>query len=155
MDPTLEDGQHVIMNKVAYLRIDMWRLARLVPFWDVEAGDKRYLPFAGAPGRGDVIVFKDPNQPGRNLVKRIVGLPGETVEITEGAISIDGVRLDEPYLTGAHWSGSMRCVPHRRGCILGDDQYFVMGDNRGNSDDSRRWGPVSLADIVGRVWVTY
>ena len=86
------------------------------------------------------------------LVERAVG---PSAGITEGAISIDGVRLDEPYLTGAHWSGSMRCVPHRRGCILGDDQYFVMGDNRGNSDDSRRWGPVSLADIVGRVWVTY
>ena len=107
MDPTIRDGKHVMVNKLAYYRLDMKRLARLVPFWDMEEGSNKYLPFTHPPARGDVLVFHDPTKPGRDLIKRVVGLPGESVKIIEGVLYIDGVELDESYLDGVHTSGSM------------------------------------------------
>ena len=83
----------------------------------------------------------------------MIGLPGERVSIHDGNVYINGERLDEPYLLGAStgWSGS-----------LGDDeievppgQVFVMGDNRGNSTDSRVFGPVDIDDIIGKAWISY
>lgn len=155
MDPTLGDGQHVMVNKLAYYQLDLNRLARLIPFWDVEEGSRKHLPFTRSPNRGDVIVFHDPNTPGRDLVKRVVGLPGESVKIIEGVLYIDGVELDESYLDGVHASGSMECIPNSVNCVLEEDEYFVMGDNRARSSDSRHWGPIGLNDIAGKVWFGY
>ena len=84
-----------------------------------------------------------------------MGLPGESVKIIDGTVYIDGVGLDELYLAGTHISGSMECIPNSISCVLQEDQYFVMGDNRGRSSDSRHWGPISLDDIVGKVWFGY
>ena len=149
MRPNLEGGEYLMVNKLAFLKLDMHRLSRLVPFWDAAEGDKRYLPFAHPPERGDVVVFHAPVQPPRDFVKRVIGLPGETVELRSGVTYINGFRLEEPYLPGGSLTGSEDAV------TLEDKQYYVMGDNRSSSHDSRDWGPVTLDDIVGKVWFVY
>ncbi len=106
------------------------------------------------PERGDVVVFGLPQEPSRDLIKRVIGLPGETVEISGSAPTVtiinsahpEGFQLDEPYLSHENLGGSsdMRVT-------LGKDQFFVLGDNRKVSADSRLWGTLPRKDIVGRV----
>lgn len=98
------------------------------------------------PARGDVIVLKDPRNRSQYFIKRIIGLPGETVEVDDGVIEIDGEVLDEdPYLDVA--TGGDIAV------TLGEGQYFILGDNRSASLDSRVFGPVDEKEIIGRVWI--
>jgi signal peptidase I len=122
MDPTLEDNQYLAVNKLVY------RLHK--------------------PQRGDIIVFRDPRSDGRKLIKRVIGLPGEVVEIKDGQVFIDGQVLDEPYieLPGRY---SYPAMP------LPADQYFVLGDNRNNSSDSHSWGTLPRNTIVGKAWISY
>ena len=155
MQPTLDSGEYLMVNKLPYFRIDMVRLSRLIPFWDAQGPDHKYLPFAHPPRRGDVIVFRAPTSPSRDFVKRVVGLPGEKVRISGGEIFINGKRLDEPYLAESDLSGDMDCIPNTLGCVLREGQYFVLGDNRDKSNDSRDWGPAALEDVVGKVWFVY
>ena len=155
MEPTLDNGERLVVNRLEYLRVDMERLARLVPFWTVEEDDERYLPFTHPPRRGDVIVFHHPENPSQELVKRVIGLPNERVEIRAGVVYVDGVELHEPYLTQVGAAAHMDCIPNSVSCVLQGDQYFVMGDNRSRSGDSRDWGPVDLGSIVGKVWFDY
>ena len=157
MQPTLDGGEHLMVNKLSYFRLDMQRLARLVPFWDAKVTEEKYLPFAHPPERGDVVVFHAPTRPKRDFVKRVVGLPGEKVEIRSGGIYIDGHLLDEPYLDESNLANTMDCIPKlaHANCRLQGNQYFVLGDNRGSSSDSRDWGPVTLEAIVGKVWFVY
>ena len=122
MDQTLEQDQRLIVSKLSYRLHD--------------------------PQRGDIIVFHDPQDPGRNLIKRIIGLPGEIVEISNGQVFINGQPLDEPYLG----SNSMRAEPQ---IPIPDGHYFVMGDNRNNSSDSRSWGTLDADRIVGKASFTY
>lgn len=111
------------------------------------------------PSRHDVVIC---HYPGRYVdkwklipqyfVKRLIGLPGETVEIREGTVFIDGAALDEPYLDPAHTRFRRDMEP----VTLGADEYFVMGDNRDNSNDSRRVGPLTRGQIRGHVrWVFF
>ncbi len=116
MDPTLEQDQRLIVSKLSY------RLHE--------------------PQRGDVIVFTDPQDPGRNLIKRIIGLPGESIRIEQGQVFIDERRIDEPYI-GSYSPYSQPPTP------IPEGQYFVMGDNRNNSSDSRSWGLLPDEDVVG------
>ena len=157
MTPTLETGEYLMVNKVPYLRVDMKRLARLIPFWDVDESEEQYLPFSHPPERGDVIVFRAPKKPARDFVKRVIGLPGERVEIKGGVVYINGVKLDEPYPASSDLTRSMPCIPQtaQSNCTLQGDQYFVLGDNRRSSNDSRDWGPVPQENIVGKVWFIY
>ena len=159
MRPLLDGGEFLIVNKLSYFRLDMERLARLVPFWDVDAdGDnQRYLPFSHPPKRGEVIVFQAPLRPDRAFVKRVIGLPGEKIRISDGEVFVNGEALSEPYLAQSNISGTMECIPTLRqfDCTLQEEQYFVLGDNRGSSNDSRDWGPVTLDGIVGKVWFVY
>lgn len=102
-----------------------------------------------APARGDVIVFRYPKDPSIFYIKRIIGLPGEIVSISHGAVTItteDGERstLDEPYIVNED-------ATYTRSVSLGEGEYFVMGDNRPNSSDSRVWGPLPRKNIIGRV----
>lgn len=102
-----------------------------------------------APQRGDVIVFRYPKDPSLFYIKRVIGLPGETVSITHGTVTVTEttgtmLTLKEPYVTDPDTS-------YTGEAILGPDQYFVMGDNRANSSDSRVWGPVPAKNIIGRV----
>ncbi len=105
------------------------------------------------PTRGDIVVFHYPNDPKNYFIKRVIGLPGETVEISGGQVKIyndknpNGIVLDEKaYLDDVYTSGS-------RTETLKADEYFVLGDNRPSSLDSRYFGPVGKAAIVGRVWL--
>ena len=156
MRPTLDGGEYLMVNKLAYIRVDLERLSKLVPFWEVDSPKKLHLPLAHDPRRGDVIVFHAPTKP-VDFVKRVVGLPGEKLEISDGSVYIDGERLDEPYLARVNLADSMGCIPklERHDCTLQNDQYFVLGDNRGSSNDSRDWGPISVEAIVGKVWFVY
>jgi signal peptidase I len=108
------------------------------------------------PKRGDIVVFDAPDAVARAgcgegaFVKRIVGLPGEAISMRDGRVLVDGTPLREPYVAPAyrgHQTGSWGRVPGR--------SYFVLGDNRPLSCDSRRWGSVARGDIIGRVELTY
>ncbi|MBI5004465.1 signal peptidase I [Candidatus Kaiserbacteria bacterium] len=106
------------------------------------------------PQRGDVIVLDLPQDTGRALIKRVIGLPGETVEIKGPAPTVtiindahpDGMTLNEPYISPKNFGGASDM-----NVVLGKDQYFVLGDNRKVSADSRLWGILPRSDIVGRV----
>ena len=101
-----------------------------------------------APARGDAVIVRDPRDPGRRYLKRVVGLPGEEVRLSEGMLFIDGVHLDEPYLGGLPASPGL----DERAWRLAENRYFVMGDNRAHSTDSREFGPVGPEHIGGKAW---
>ncbi len=124
MDSTFLNGQYLIVDELSY--------------------------HFNAPKRGEVVIFKYPLDTKRFYIKRVVGLPGETVNIEGGAVTVTGPEyprghlLKEPYIDSANKksdSMSMR---------LGDDEYFLMGDNRAESSDSRIWGPVKRDLMIGR-----
>lgn len=106
--------------------------------------------------RGDVIVFHPPGQEDTNYIKRIIGLPGEKVEIANNKIKIfnknhpDGIYLDEPYL-----ANNVKTVTEKQDQTynLGSDEFFVMGDNREHSSDSREFGNLPKGNIIGRAWI--
>ena len=100
-----------------------------------------------SPGRGEVVVVRDPRDPSEHYLKRVVGLPGEEVRLAEGMLFIDGEQLAEPYLGGLPASPGLG----EAAWTLGEDRYFVMGDNRAHSTDSREFGPIAPRDVVGKV----
>lgn len=99
------------------------------------------------PERGDVIVFAAPTGRRVDFIKRIIGKPGETVAIDSGGVYIDGQKLTEPYET-QQTQGDITVT-------LDQNQYFVLGDNRGSSSDSRSFGPIGRSAIKGRAWLVY
>ena len=106
-----------------------------------------------APQRGDVIVFKSPTIPNTNFIKRIIGLPGETVKIENNQVSVNGKVLSEPYINKEDGTeDSLQIAPIDR--TLASNEYWVMGDNRDHSSDSRDWGPLQKSAIIGKVWIT-
>jgi signal peptidase I len=94
--------------------------------------------------RGDIIVFQNPGRQNPPLLKRLIGLPGETVEVRKDKVCINDKGLDEPYISRPMGRISLPIT-------LGSDEYFVMGDNRSNSADSREFGPIPSESILGRV----
>jgi len=122
MLPGLQTDDYVLVNKIAYL--------------------------FHAPERGDVIVFHYPLDTSEDFIKRVIGLPGDTVSLDNKTVQVDGVVLHEPYISEAYNpSGKTIKVPM--------DEYFVLGDNRPLSDDSRDWGFVPKADLVGKAVIVY
>jgi len=118
MMPNFVDGQFVLVDKLSYL--------------------------IGQPKRGDVVVLRFPANPTKKLfIKRIIGLPGETVQVANGEVFVNKVPLIESFLP----EGTNSAPDVIK--VLGYQEYFVMGDNRPNSNDSRYWGPLPLEDIVG------
>jgi signal peptidase I len=109
-----------------------------------------------SPGRGDIVVFETPPEAfercgaGGTFVKRVVGLPGETWEQRDGFVFINGEKLDEPYLETTRRDGQTH--PSRQ---IPSGHYFMMGDNRSQSCDSRIWGPVERDNLIGVVFATY
>ncbi|MBQ6436431.1 signal peptidase I [bacterium] len=134
MDPNLQTGEYLLTEKISY----------------------RF----GQPQRGEVIVFKAPQTacigPSCEYIKRIIGLPGETVRLSEGKIYINGQLLDESnYLAASVVSMPGAFTAGEREVVLADDQYFVCGDNRAGSSDSRHWGPINKQAIIGRAYFSY
>jgi len=146
MDPTLDSGQYLLVNRLVYLLVDLQRLARIVPFWQVDEESSRYA--IHSPNRGDIIVFKFPGDPRKDFVKRVVGLPGEVIEVRDGNVIVNGNVLEEPYLTAKDHSNAAKLR-------LEEGEYYAMGDNRAFSNDSRAWGAVPEANLEGKVWMVY
>ena len=146
MAPTLEGGQYLVVDQVSYFQVDVERLSRIVPFWDAPGTEPKFA--FDPPTRGEIIVFRYPEDPSKDFVKRVVGLPGEKVEVRSGIVHINDIAMREPYLQRTDRSSA-------RAITLGDKEYYVIGDNRRNSNDSRAWGVVPEANIVGKVWLVY
>ena len=146
MVPTLSEGDYLIVNKIVYLRFTPEELGALLPFL---GGDRDESLFTfHHPSHGEVIVFHFPRDPSRDFVKRVIGVPGDVVEIERGTVILNGEELDEPYLERNDRSNmDAQTVP--------PDSYFVLGDNRRASNDSRDWGFVPSEQIVGRAWFGY
>jgi len=165
MEPSLQDGEYLIVNKLTYAELDMSSFNWL-PFFD--AGDKDVHHLWNDPNRGDVIVFRAPTSPNRDFIKRVIGLPGDTVEIdsTSGTVTVNGAQLQEPYIQGrtaCTQSAKPTCtwnVPPAGSAAAhdtcgSDECYFVMGDNRQNSSDSRGGWLVPRENIIGKTLITY
>lgn len=122
MEPNFHDGQYIFVNRLVYM---------LHP-----------------PERGDVIVLIPPSTATNDYIKRVIGLPGERVEIVNGQVLINGAPLQEPYPLdpGTYSFGPV---------TVGAEEYFVLGDNRDNSSDSHAWGMLSAQKIIGKAWITY
>ena len=146
MDPTLEHGQFLRVNKLVYWQLDMDRLSRIVHFWHVDQSSNRFP--IHPPQRREIIVFHFPRDTSKDFVKRVIGLPGEKVELRDGLVFINDRLLQESYIT-TPYDSTMAPL------ILDNDEYFVMGDNRRSSNDSRVWGPVPESHLLGKVWFVY
>jgi signal peptidase I len=137
MENTLLIGDHLIMSRIGY--------DAGVPFTNW------HVPLWRNPRRQQVVIFKPPFAPDTpDYVKRVIGLPGDTVDIHDGSVWINGTRLTEVYTTGRSEPYDFR-GPYK----VPDNCYFVMGDNRGNSYDSRFWGVVPRNDIIGTPVMIY
>lgn len=153
MEPTLHSGQYIVVNKIVYFHFDLNAPLRLLPGYET-LPQRVIYPFR-MPERGDVVVFEYPRNLEEDYIKRVIGLPGETIEIRDGQVFVNGHRLDEDYLGGASTfcSGSNRC--NYDAIVVPPGELFVMGDNRANSSDSREWDTLSLHRVIGQAWVLY
>lgn len=126
MLPNLHNGEYILVNKVDYL--------------------------LHAPQRGDVVVFDatPAGDPGKDFIKRVIGLPGERVAVRHNTVYINGTALHEPY---SHYPSNYAFGPK----VVPPNDYFVLGDHRNNSDDSHMWPAIWLPrhDIIGKAWVAY
>jgi signal peptidase I len=147
MEPGLHDGQYLLVNKAVYFKLNVGNLAKFIPFIDAEDGEERYI-FHG-PERGDVIVFRYPKDPDRDFIKRVIGVPGDRVRVQDGIVYVNDVPLEEPYI--ADHAG--RDLDEE--LVVPAGNYFVLGDNRPNSSDSRSWGFVPEENIIGKAMLSY
>jgi len=146
MEPLFIEGDRVVVSKIGFTEIDAANAARYLPTVDAEP-DERWHPF-GQAQRGDVIVFKWPRDQRQNFVKRIIGMPGDSVRIERGQVFVNDESIDEPYL---EFTLRQTLAEH----VVGPNAYYVLGDNRPRSDDSRHWGDVPKENVIGKVQVTY
>lgn len=134
MMPNFVNNEYILAEKVSYL--------------------------TGEPKRGDVIVFRYPGNPNVSYIKRIIGLPGETITIADNSVKITSKNnsgsytLNETYIPKSTLTLAMDTQNGALEKTLGNDEYFVMGDNRQHSSDSREWGILPKANIIGRTWLT-
>jgi signal peptidase I len=148
MQPNFVGGQVLVVNRAAYFHIDSSPLDSIVP--TTRQGTTSYL--FGGPQRGDVAVFVAPPQPDADYIKRIIGLPGDTVSVQRGRVFINGASLVEPYIQfPAEYNFPLDGTP----LVVPDDSYFVLGDNRPESLDSHFGWFVPVQDLIGRAWIRY
>ena len=129
MDNTFHDGQYIITSKISY-RI-------------------------GKPQIGDVVVFKSPNDPDYDFIKRIIGIPGDKISIASGKVTVNGFQLPEDYAQKPTNTFNNGFIGENEEIIVPEGAYFVLGDNRPRSSDSRDWGFVARSSIVGKVVFRY
>lgn len=142
MEPNFHNGQFLIVNRFAYCP----GIHLEIPVVNKSLFDKTWC--VRAPNRGDVVIFRYPRDPSRDFIKRVIGLPGETVEIIAGQVYVNGQLVPEPFGPNP---GSYNAPP----LTVGADEVYVMGDNRNNSSDSHLWGPLKLNLIIGKALVSY
>jgi signal peptidase I len=131
MDPNLHDGERLLVDKLIYYKIQSFSFGHLV--------------------RGDIVVFWYPRKPDQSYVKRVIALPGERVALRNGKVFINGIEMNEPYLSETNNQG----MANYEEKTVEDHHYFVMGDNRDNSSDSRIWGQVPEKYIYGKAFFRY
>jgi|SRR5579863_920151 len=147
MEPTLHDGEFLLVDKAVYWSLPPPLVSRIDPILTPATDGLRDYLFH-EPQRGDIIVFRYPRDPSRDFIKRVIGVPGDTVEIRDANVYVNNRALDEPYIMAEpHYQMPPMRVP--------SGQYFVLGDNRNNSSDSHVWGLVPWYDIIGQAWVSY
>lgn len=129
MMPNFQNGEYILTDKISY------RLH--------------------APKRGDVVVFHSPQDERVDFIKRILGVPGDTLKLSKGYVYLNGTKLQENYLNDPGNVLSGRFLREGAEIEVPHGQYFVMGDNRNHSSDSREWGLVSMSQIVGRAFFRY
>lgn len=134
MMPTYVNNEYILAEKISYM--------------------------TGSPERGDVIVFRYPNNPNVSYIKRIIGLPGETIKIEDSTVTVyndknsEGTIIDEKYLAGDTLTLAEGTQSGAYSAKVPSNEYFVMGDNRQHSSDSREWGLLPKTNIIGRAWLT-
>jgi len=136
MIPNLDNGQMLLVNRNAYEHVDL--------------NGSRYYPF-DPPERGDIIVFDPPTNSDKPYIKRVIGLPGEEVSFGDGHVFINGKPIEEGYIVDRTRCGRSDTCD----VVVPPDSVFVLGDNRGNSQDSRVFGTVPVGNIIGKAWLSY
>ena len=139
MIPTFLEGDRVLVSKFAYgIRNPL--------------NNKVWIG-TGKPERGDVVIFIAPREPEKDFVKRVIGLPGETVALKNGLLYIDGLPMLDPH---ARYDQNASQAQQNYGPFtVPENSYFMMGDNRNNSSDSREWGAVDFSLLKGKAWRLY
>jgi signal peptidase I len=146
MEPGLHNGQYLLVNKAVYYKLNFKTLGKYIPFIDAGDGSERFL--IRGPKRGDVIVFSFPGDTHRDFIKRVIALPGDKVRISDGIVYVNGTPLIEPYIHD-------QTVTDYAETVVPPRSYFVLGDNRRNSSDSRNWGFVPEENVIGQALISY
>jgi signal peptidase I len=147
MQPNLYEGQYVVVNRVVYANGPLLdTLKRTLDKYTL--GRKALAAVFRAPQRGEVLVFTPVTNTKPDLIKRVIGIEGDKVELRQGRVYINDQPIDEPYIRPAPGQSFGPVV-------VGKDQLFVMGDNRGNSSDSRVFGMLPMKNVIGRAWLRY
>jgi signal peptidase I len=147
MEPGIHDGQWVVVNHVVYNQGFPVSLLRRT-IGRSGAGSKLIDRFFHAPRRGDVIVFVPPTSSSKDYIKRVIGIPGDKIEIRQGRVYVNDRLLTEPYIRPGP-------VQSWGPAYVGIGELFVMGDNRGNSTDSRSFGMLQQKKVIGQAWLSY
>lgn len=153
MEPNLHSGQYILVNKIVFFHFDMNAPLRLLP-GNGELKQRIVYPFR-KPHRGDVVVFEYPRDLSKDYIKRVIGVPGDTVVIRDGKVYVNGVELSEPYLQGATTACRVEDTCANQAITVREGSIFVLGDNRNNSSDSREWDELPLDRVIGKAWVSY
>jgi len=129
MFPNYHDGEYILTDKVSY----------------------RF----GNPVRGDVVVFRSPQNKEVDYIKRVIGFPGETIKIEAGSVFINNQKLNENYLPADHLTTGQSFLTEGQEFVVPQGEYFLMGDNRNHSSDSREFGSVEKEEFIGRAFLRY
>jgi len=154
MLPTLQIGDHLLVNRFIYgLRVPYYSLGD----WQMPFAGTLLLPIS-QPKRGDIIVFRYPKDPDTDYIKRVIGLAGDTVEVRDKVVYINGEKATDPHahFTDGLTPDAMKGPRDNFGPVrVPADHLFVMGDNRDNSSDSRFWGFVPDKNVLGKAFILY
>jgi signal peptidase I len=147
MAPNLENRDRVLVNRAVYMHLNLDLLVGWIP--GVDTDDTDYYPFH-SPERGDIVVLHPPESSPEPYIKRTIAVAGDTVDIHDGLVFVNGEQLVEPYIQGAvtECDRSTYCD----GYVVPPGTIYVLGDNRQHSYDSRSFGPVPLDNVIGKAW---